>query len=258
MTDLHLEIKSLSKVYKGGVVALDSFDMEVPRGEMLSIIGLSGAGKSTLLRCINRLIDPTAGSIVYNPADGAPINIPKLTGHELVEYRRHIGMIFQHFNLVPRLTVIKNVMTGRLGYKSTPLSMAHWFTKEEKDFAFYCLERVGITDKAFNRADQLSGGQMHRVGIARAMMQRPEMILADEPVASLDPATSRTILEHLRNICHNDGITVICNLHDLGFAKEFSDRIVGLADGKLIYDGPPEGVDAKTYEIVYGVKPAVI
>ncbi len=258
MTDTHLKIRSLRKVYKGGVTALESFDMDVIRGEMLSIIGLSGAGKSTLLRCINRLIDPTDGSMVYYPADGSPINIHKLNGNELVRFRRHIGMIFQHFNLVPRLTVLKNVLAGRIGYKSTRSSLAHLFTRDEKEYARYCLERVGIADKAYNRADQLSGGQMQRVGIARALMQRPEMILADEPVASLDPATSRTILEHLRNICHDDGITVVCNLHDLSFAKEFSDRIVGLADGKLIYDGSPEGVDANTYEIVYGVKPVVI
>ena len=258
MSDIHLKIRSLRKVYKGGVTALESFDMDVIRGEMLSIIGLSGAGKSTLLRCINHLIDPTAGSMVYYPADGSPINIHKLRGNGLVGFRRHIGMIFQHFNLVPRLTVLKNVLAGRIGYKSTASSLAHIFTRDEKEYALYCLERVGISDKAYNRADQLSGGQMQRVGIARALMQRPEMILADEPVASLDPATSRTILEHLRSICHDDGITVVCNLHDLSFAKEFSDRIVGLADGKLIYDGSPEGVDANTYEIVYGVKPVVI
>jgi phosphonate transport system ATP-binding protein len=255
LTDNHIEISSLRKVYPGGVVGLDRFDLNVKRGEFLSIIGLSGAGKSTLLRCINRLIDPTDGTILYRPSDWEGIRVDKLHGSELVAYRRRIGMIFQHFNLVPRLTVVKNVLSGRLGYKSTGSAIRHAFTKDEREFALRCLDRVGILDKAYVRADQLSGGQMQRVGIARALMQKPEMILGDEPVASLDPATSRTILDHLRDICHIDGITVVCNLHDLGFAKEFSDRIVGLAAGRLIYDGPPEGVDAGTYELVYGVKP---
>ena len=255
MTDIHLEIKSLRKVYHGGLVALDDFDLEVQRGEFLSIIGLSGAGKSTLLRCINRLIDPTDGSILYREADGSEIRVDKLAGQDLIDYRRRIGMIFQHFNLVPRLTVLKNVLSGHLGYISTGAAFLHNFSRDDSEFALRCLDRVGILDKAYVRADQLSGGQMQRVGIARALMQRPEMLLADEPVASLDPATSRTILDHLRAICHQDGITVVCNLHDLGFAKEFSDRIVGLAAGKLIYDGPPHGVDAGTYELVYGVKP---
>lgn len=258
MTDIHLEIKSLRKVYHGGLVALDDFDLDVHRGEFLSIIGLSGAGKSTLLRCINRLIDPTGGSILYRGADGSEIRVDKLAGHELIAYRRRISMIFQHFNLVPRLTVAKNVLSGRLGYKSTGSALAHMFTSDEREFAMHCLERVGILDKAYVRADQLSGGQMQRVGIARALMQSPEMLLCDEPVASLDPATSRTILNHLRTICHVDGITVICNLHDLGFAKEFSDRIVGLADGRTIYDGPPHKVDAGIYELVYGVKPIML
>jgi phosphonate transport system ATP-binding protein len=258
LTDNHLEISALRKEYKGGPVALESLDASVKRGEYLSIIGLSGAGKSTLLRCINRLIDPTSGAIIFNPAEGKPIAVHRLEGNALIAFRRRIGMIFQHFNLVPRLTVFKNVLAGRIGYKTTGQAISHSFTRDEQDYALRCLDRVGILDKAYVRADQLSGGQMQRVGIARALMQQPEMILADEPVASLDPATSRTILEHLRGICHEDGITVVCNLHDLGFAKEYSDRIVGLADGKLIYDGPPDGVDAETYEIVYGVKPVVL
>jgi phosphonate transport system ATP-binding protein len=252
---IHLKISSLRKTYHGGVTALDSFDLEVRRGEFLSIIGLSGAGKSTLLRCINRLIDPTSGTIEYYATDGRTIRIDELHGARLIAFRRRIGMIFQHFNLVPRLTVLKNVLTGRLGYKSDVAAIAHSFTRDEKRFAYKCLDRVGILDKAYVRADQLSGGQMQRVGIARALMQEPEMLLADEPIASLDPATSRTILDHLRKICHEDGITVVCNLHDLGFAREFSDRIVGLAGGKLIYDGPPGGVDDDTYELVYGIRP---
>ncbi len=255
MPDIHLEITSLRKVYKGGLVALKDFSIQVRRGEFLSIIGLSGAGKSTLLRCINRLIDPTSGSIIYREADGNEIRVDQLAGHELIEYRRRIGMIFQHFNLVPRLTVIKNVLSGRIGYKTTTEALAHRFTRDEWALAMRCLDRVGILDKAYVRADQLSGGQMQRVGIARALMQSPEMLLCDEPIASLDPATSRTILTHLREICHMDGITVICNLHDLTFAKEFSDRIVGLADGHTIYDGPPNEVDAGVYELVYGVTP---
>lgn len=258
MTDNHLEIKALRKEYKGGPVALESLDVDVKRGEYLSVIGLSGAGKSTLLRCINRLIDQTSGSITFYPAGKKSIQVDRLHGPSLIKYRRGIGMIFQHFNLVPRLTVIKNVLAGRIGYKTTGEAIVHSFTRDERDYALRSLDRVGILDKAYVRADQLSGGQMQRVGIARALMQQPEMILADEPVASLDPATSRTILEHLRRICHEDGITIVCNLHDLGFAKEYSDRIIGLADGKLIYDGPPEGVNAKTYELVYGVKPVVL
>jgi len=255
LTDIHLEISSLSKSYSGGVIALDNLSLSVKRGEFLSIIGLSGAGKSTLLRCINRLIDPTSGAIIYRPSEGAEIRVEILHGAELITYRRRIGMIFQHFNLVPRLTVLKNVLSGHLGYISSGAAFLHNFSRDDREFALRCLDRVGILDKAYVRADQLSGGQMQRVGIGRALMQRPEMLLGDEPVASLDPATSRTILDHLRAICHQDGITVVCNLHDLGFAKEFSDRIVGLAGGKLIYDGPPHGVDAGTYELVYGVKP---
>ncbi len=258
MTDNHLEIKALRKEYKGGPVALENLDVDVKRGEYISVIGLSGAGKSTMLRCINRLIDPTSGAITFHSSGKKSIRVERLQGQSLIKYRRGIGMIFQHFNLIPRLTVIKNVLAGRIGYKTTGEALVHKFTREERDYALRSLDRVGILDKAHVRADQLSGGQMQRVGIARALMQQPEMILADEPVASLDPATSRTILEHLRRICHEDGITIICNLHDLGFAKEYSDRIIGLADGRLIYDGPPDGVDAKTYELVYGVKPVML
>ena len=242
-------------MYPGGVAALKGLDLAVVRGEFLSIIGLSGAGKSTLLRCINRLIEPTEGRINYVTDDGRQIDVLRLSGSDLTTYRSHIGMIFQQFNLIPRLTVIKNVLSGSLGRKSLLDAVTHNFSNEDREFALTCLERVGIQDKAYVRADQLSGGQMQRTGIARALMQNPEMILADEPVSSLDPATSMVILNHLREICHHDGITIVCNLHDLGLAKKFSDRIVGLVDGKIIYDGPPERVDEDTYEIVYGVNP---
>ena len=187
-----LQIQNLTKVYEGGVQALDNVSFEVPNGQFLAVIGLSGSGKSTLLRCINRLVEPTSGQIIWNEQD-----ITAATNEEMRRIRRKIGMVFQHFNLVNRSKVITNVLAGRLGYVNPAWSLINRFPKEDVDKAIQQLERVGIADKADNRADELSGGQQQRVGIARALMQDPEMILADEPVASLDPVLAHSIMKHL-------------------------------------------------------------
>jgi phosphonate transport system ATP-binding protein len=190
-----LEIKNLTKIYDGGTKALDNVSFSVPNGEFLAVIGLSGSGKSTLLRCINRLVEPTQGQVLLNGEDIAAASDDDLRG-----YRRRIGMVFQHFNLVSRLSVITNVLTGRLGYNNPAMSIINRFSKEDIEQAMFQLERVGIADKANQRADELSGGQQQRVGIARAMMQNPEIILADEPVASLDPVLAHSIMQYLEKM----------------------------------------------------------
>ncbi len=203
-----LRIKNLTKVYDDGTVALKDVSFEVPDGQFVAVIGLSGSGKSTLLRCINRLIEPTSGEIWWND-----VRLSHVTGEELRRARRRIGMIFQHFNLVDRSSVLRNVLSGRLGYVNPMASVLGRFPAEDMTRAYASLDRVGIRDKADNRADELSGGQRQRVGIARALMQEPELILADEPVASLDPALAHSIMRHLQQINQEDGITVLCSLH---------------------------------------------
>ncbi|MCK5635437.1 MAG: phosphonate ABC transporter ATP-binding protein, partial [Anaerolineales bacterium] len=197
-----LEVRNLTKIYDGGVLALDNVSFSVEQGEFLAVIGLSGSGKSTLLRCINRLVEPTEGEILWNGVD-----ITKASQDELLRIRRKIGMVFQHFNLVTRSKVITNVLAGRLGYVNTGRSLANRFPKSDIDMALKQMERVDITDQAYKRADELSGGQQQRVGIARAMVQEPEMILADEPVASLDPVLAHSIMQHLEQINKEDGAT---------------------------------------------------
>jgi phosphonate transport system ATP-binding protein len=242
-----LKINNLTKIYDGTVLALDDVSFEVPKGQFLAVIGLSGSGKSTLLRCINRLIEPTAGQILWNDTD-----ITAASQDELRRIRRKIGMVFQHFNLVYRSNVITNVLAGRLGYVNPAWSIINRFPKKDIDKALHQLTRVGIPDKAYNRADELSGGQQQRVGIARAMMQDPEMILADEPVASLDPVLAHSIMQYLDQINKEDGVTVICSLHFLDLVHRYADRAIALNEGKMVYDGLPKGIDDIRFKEIYG------
>ncbi len=242
-----LRIENLTKVFPGGTVALKNVSFEVQDGEFLAIIGLSGSGKSTLLRCINRLIDPTEGRVLWNGKD-----ITSARGAELRRIRRQIGMIFQHFNLVRRSSVMTNVLSGRLGYAHPIASLFGVFSAEDRRRAMQALDRVGIADKADSRADHLSGGQQQRVGIARALMQDPQLILADEPVASLDPVLSHSILRYLELLNQQDGITVMCSLHFLDLVHRYATRVVGLKDGELVFEGLPSELTAERFKEVYG------
>jgi len=242
-----LQVKNLTKVYDGGVKALDNVSFDVPKGQFLAVIGLSGSGKSTLLRCINRLIDPTAGQILW---DGE--NITTASPEEMRRIRSRIGMIFQHFNLVHRSKVITNVLAGRLGYVNPAWSLFNRFPKQDVTKAIKQLERVGIADKADHRADELSGGQQQRVSIARALMQDPNMILADEPVASLDPVLAHSIMKHLEEINKNDGVTVLCSLHFLDLVHRYADRVIALNQGQLVFEGLPKDIDDKKFKDIYG------
>ena len=228
-----LSIRGLSKTYPGGVRALNNISIDVAAGEFLVILGPSGAGKSTLLRCINRLVDPSEGQVLHNGRE--------ITGHrgDLRAIRRQFGMVFQQFNLVKRLSVLTNVLTGRLGYHSLWRSLVYSFPEADKRIAIECLARVAMDHKAFQRADTLSGGEQQRVAIARALAQQPTVILADEPVASLDPKIARQVLGYLREAARDLGITVLCNLHQVDYAKEFSERVVGMSRGSVVFEGPP-------------------
>ncbi len=242
-----LIIENLRKVYPNGVEALKGISFEVKDGEFLAVIGLSGSGKSTLLRCINRLIEPTSGRIIWNDID-----VTKASGPEIRMIRRQIGMIFQQFNLVKRSNVFTNVMSGRLGYLDTIPSLLNLFSKEDHQRVLDNLEQVGLTDKAFVRADSLSGGQQQRVGIARALMQDPKMVLADEPVASLDPVLAHTILKYLEVLNKNRGITVLCSLHFLDLVHRYATRAIALKDGDLVFEGAPKQIDDKQFKEIYG------
>jgi phosphonate transport system ATP-binding protein len=242
-----LQVKNLTKVYDGGVKALDDVSFDVPKGQFLAVIGLSGSGKSTLLRCINRLIDVSAGQIFWDEEE-----ITAASPEEVRRIRRKIGMVFQHFNLVHRSRVITNVLAGRLGYVNPAWSLLNRFPKEDMAKAIKQLERVGIADKADQRADELSGGQQQRVGIARALMQDPEIILADEPVASLDPVLAHSIMKHLEEINKNDGVTVLCSLHYLDLVHRYADRVIALNQGKLVFEGLPNEIDDKKFKDIYG------
>jgi phosphonate transport system ATP-binding protein len=242
-----LRVINLTKVYDDGTVALRDVSFEVPDGQFLAVVGLSGSGKSTLLRCINRLIEPTSGEIWWND-----IQLSHITGEELRRARRKIGMIFQHFNLVSRSSVMKNVLSGRLGYVSPISSVFGRFPAADVQKAYASLERVGIRDKANNRADELSGGQQQRVGIARALMQDPELILADEPVASLDPVLAHSIMKHLQQINREDGMTVLCSLHFLDLVQQYGDRVIALNKGRLVFEGRPSEIDDARFKEIYG------
>ncbi len=242
-----VSIKDLVKTYPSGTRALDGITLDIQRGEFVVLIGLSGSGKSTLLRCINRLVDPTSGTIVF---DG--IDVTAADRVTIRRARRRIGMIFQQFNLVRRSSVFSNVLAGRLGYRSTWRTIASRPSSSDVAAAFDNLGRVGIADRAFNRADALSGGQQQRVGIARALMQKPELMLADEPVASLDPATSHSVMKYLEEINKKDGITVVCSLHFLSLARRYGTRVIALKGGKVAFDGKPGAIDERRFKEIYG------
>jgi phosphonate transport system ATP-binding protein len=245
-----LEVRNLTKIYDDGTVALKNVNFSVPEGEFLVVIGLSGSGKSTLLRCINRLIDPTEGEILWDETD-----LAQLKGEELRNARRKIGMIFQHFNLVKRSSVMTNVLSGRLGYTPDWQSILGRFSREDKNKAWAALKRLGIEDQAYKRADELSGGQQQRVGVARALMQEPRMILADEPVASLDPVLAHSILRYLELLNQEDKITVICSLHYLDLVQRYSTRVIGLRAGEIVYQGSKKDIRAMTdeeFKDIYG------
>lgn len=242
-----LSLGSVSKSYNGKAKALDGVSLTVGRGQFVSVIGSSGAGKSTLLRCVNRLIDPSEGRIEFDGKD-----VLALGKRELRQVRRSIGMIFQHYNLVSRSTTIENVLQGRLGYKSSIAGVLGLYSEDEKALAFETLDRLGMAEFAYRRCDQLSGGQKQRVGIARALVQEPLLMLADEPIASLDPKASRTIMEYLRWAADDLGIACLVNLHQVDYAIEFSDRIIGLKDGALVFDGAPAELDSEAIAYIYG------
>ena len=238
-----ISIRDLRKRY-GSNPVLHGIDLEVRPGEFVVMLGLSGAGKSTLLRCINGLVQPDSGSLQVGGID-------LRQRHSRRALARHVAMVFQHHNLVQRLSVRKNVLTGRLGQLGTWPSLLQCFRESDLRVADACLERVGLAHKARERTQSLSGGQMQRVGIARALAQQPQVILADEPVASLDPKTARSVLQYLREATRELGIAVVCNLHQVDYAQEFGDRVIGLAQGRLVFDGTPAQLDAAALQAIY-------
>ncbi len=242
-----LQIQHLTKVYPNGTQALKDVSFEVPDGEFLVIIGLSGSGKSTLLRCINRLIEPTSGKILFNGED-----ITAARGSEIRRVRRQIGMIFQQFNLVKRSSVMSNVLSGRLGYVGTVPSLLGLWSAQEQKRALDSLNQVGLAEKAHVRADSLSGGQQQRVGIARALMQEPSVMLADEPVASLDPVLAHTILRYLEQLNKERNITVLCSLHFLDLVHRYASHVIALKDGELVFQGTPNQIDDAQFKAIYG------
>jgi phosphonate transport system ATP-binding protein len=245
-----LEVQHLTKVYGDGTVALRDVSFTVEPGDFLVVIGLSGSGKSTLLRCINRLIDPTEGRITWDGVD-----VTAAQGEDLRRIRRQIGMVFQQFNLVKRSSVLTNVLAGRLGYARTGPSLLHRFAAADRELAWKALDRVGIRSQARKQARELSGGQQQRVGIARALMQQPRMILADEPVASLDPVLAHSILGHLEQLNREDRITVICSLHYLDLVQRYASRVIGLRAGSLVWQGGAEDIRRMTdseFREIYG------
>ena len=244
---LAVQVADLCKTFPGGIRAVENVDLEVRTGEFLVVIGLSGSGKSTLLRCINRLEDPTSGRIWVSGEE-----ITAVDGAHLRRLRTRIGMIFQQFNLIKRHSVLNNVLSGALGRSALTSSLFLRFTEDERARAQACLDRVGLGERGASRADALSGGQQQRVAIARALMQQPELILADEPVASLDPALRHSVMRHIEALNRDEGITVICTLHDIDLIERYASRVVALRDGRLVYEGRPERFDAATFKRIYG------
>ena len=242
-----LSITELAKVYATGTRALESVTFHIDEPQVVAIIGSSGAGKSTLIRCVNRLVNPTSGRVVLNDVD-----ITALSRRELRKARRRMGMIFQEYNLVERLTVMENALSGRLGYVSFWQAYRRKFPPEDISAAFELLERVGLQGYENTRADALSGGQRQRVGIARALMQRPELLLVDEPTASLDPKTARQIMRLLVELAHERGTPALVNIHDVALAQSHADRIIGLSGGVVVFDGPPEAVTPEVLTDIYG------
>lgn len=247
-----LSIKNLKKTYPNGVQALKRVSFDVKKGEFLVVIGLSGSGKSTMLRCINRLHDPTAGEVVFNDGKVEKDLATIQSSSEIKWLRQNVGMIFQHFNLIPRHSVLSNVLMGKLSKTSTIKSLFGMFSDEDVAEAMKYLTLVGIADKAHIRADQLSGGQQQRVAIARALTQNPQILLADEPVASLDPATCHVVMDYLRKVNQELGITIVCNLHFLSLVRQYATRVVALKSGELVYEGDPKNIDEAWFEKIYG------
>lgn len=242
-----LRVENLTKIYPNGTLALKNVSFEVADGEFMAVIGLSGSGKSTLLRCINRLIEPTSGKIYWDDID-----ITAAKGAEIRKIRRQIGMVFQQFNLVKRSSVFTNVMSGRLGYLDTIPSLLHIFSAQDRARALANLEQVGLSDKIHVRVDSLSGGQQQRVGIARALMQEPRLMLADEPVASLDPVLAHSILKYLEQLNKERGITVLCSLHFLDLVHRYATRAIALKDGEIVFTGLPQEIDDQQFKAIYG------
>ncbi|MGQ0571500.1 MAG: phosphonate ABC transporter ATP-binding protein [Armatimonadota bacterium] len=247
MAGAAIRIEHLTKTYPDGTRALTDVTLFVAPGEFLVVIGLSGSGKSTLMRCINRLIEPTSGKIFLDD-----VEVTALPLDALRQVRRQIGMIFQQFNLVRRASVLTNVLSGRLGYLPSAWALTSYFPRNLREQAMKHLATVGIPEKAHTRADQLSGGQQQRVGIARALMQDPKLILADEPVASLDPATSHSVLKYVEDLNRRNGITVLCSLHFLSLARRYGTRVVALKAGQIVFDGLPAEIDERRFREIYG------
>jgi phosphonate transport system ATP-binding protein len=242
-----LELKNLLKKYRTGDLALNSVNLSIPKGQVLALIGPSGAGKSTLIRCINRLVEPTSGQVLLHGED-----VTRMGSGRLRRVRRKMGMIFQEYALVERLTVMENVLSGRLGYVGFWRSYFRKFPQDDIKEAFRLLERVGLEEMTDKRADELSGGQRQRVGIARALIQDPEILLVDEPTASLDPKTSRQIMRLIVELCEERQLATIINIHDVGLAEMFAKRIVGLQKGEIIYDGRNQGLNPEVLTKIYG------
>jgi phosphonate transport system ATP-binding protein len=242
-----LRLVNLEKQYKTGDRALKGVNLEVPDGQVMALIGPSGAGKSTLIRCVNRLVEPSSGKVFLNDQE-----LTALGQGGLRRARRRMGMIFQEYALVERLTVMENVLSGRLGYVGFWRSWFRKFPQEDIDEAFRLLERVGLDHMVDKRADELSGGQRQRVGICRALIQNPDLLLVDEPTASLDPKTSRQIMRLINELCHERKLAAIINIHDVMLAQMFSERIVGLQLGEIVYDGPPDGLKPDVLTQIYG------
>ena len=242
-----LRINGLTKRYRTGDLALKGIDLDVPDGQVMALIGPSGAGKSTVIRCINRLVEPTAGTVALNDTE-----ITGLGNAELRRVRRRMGMIFQEYALVERLTVMENVLSGRLGYVGFWQSWLRRFPQSDITEAFRLLERVGLDHMANKRADELSGGQRQRVGICRALIQNPDLLLVDEPTASLDPKTSRQIMRLIKELCAERKLSAIINIHDVMLAQMFAERIVGLRLGEIVYDGPPDKLTPAVLTSIYG------
>lgn len=244
-----MTLTALSKRYRTGDLALDKVSLEIPEGQVVGLIGPSGSGKSTLIRCINRLVEPSSGAVRLKG-----LELTTLNHAELRRARRRMGMIFQEFALVERLTVMENVLSGQLGYVGFWQSFWRRFPGEAVTQAFATLERVGLSEHVDKRADALSGGQRQRVGIARALLQNPDLLLVDEPTASLDPKTSRQIMRLITEVCTERGLAAIINIHDVALAQLFVRRIIGLRQGKVVYDGPPDGLDATVLTEIYGAE----
>ncbi len=242
-----IKFENVDKVYGNGVKAMDNVSLTIEQGEFVAIIGLSGAGKSTLIRTINKMIDITSGKLTVNGVD-----VSKLSGASLRKFRRKIGMVFQSFNLISRISVIKNVLSARVADLSLPRVLFGLYSKKDKILALESLDKVGILEKAYIRADQLSGGQQQRVALARTLAQTPEIILADEPVAALDPVMADVVMEDFKRINRDLNITVIINIHHVDLALQYADRIIGIRAGQIVFDGPTADITQDVLKDIYG------